>query len=56
MSFSPFDQLNEKENEFVIHLYRIVHGHTYTYMHAYMHGHVDLLHIPYIKLVSTHVS
>ena len=52
MSFSPFDQLNQKENKFVIHLYLIMHGHTYTYMH----GHLDLLHIPCIKLVATHVS
>ena len=52
MFFSPFDQLNERENKFVINLYWIMHGHTYTYMH----GHLDLLHIQFIKLVSTHVS
>ena len=36
MSFSPFDHLNEKENKFVIHLYWIMHGHTYTCMHTCM--------------------
>ena len=56
MSFSSFDQLNEKETNFVIDLYLIMHGHTYTYMLAYMHGQLDLPHIPYIKIVSTHSS
>ena len=56
MFFSPFDKLNEKENKFFIHLYWIMHWNTYTYMHAYMHGHPDLLHIPCIKSVSTHMS
>ena len=56
MSFSPFDQLNEKEIKFVIHLYWIMLRHRYTHMHAYMHGNHDLLHIPSLKLLSTHVS
>ena len=55
MSFSPFDLLNEKENKFVIQLYWTMHGHTYTYIHAFMQGHVELLHIPCITLVSTQV-